>query len=96
MVSKMVEIFCIILLLCVCLRPLLLGYFVMFFYLNDGLLFVCGTFRIQEQLRRIKRNEQKEKLQPVKKKKEKPPNNVSGTVCSQRLWLKITDQINVK
>lgn len=44
--------------------------------------FVCGNFRIQEQLRRIKRNEQKEKLQPVKKKKEKPPNNVSGTVCS--------------
>ena len=33
-------------------------------------------FRIQEQLRRIKRNQEKEKLQPVKKKKEKPPNNV--------------------
>ena len=43
--------------------------------------FLCWNFRIQEQLRRIKRNEQKEKLQPVKKKKEKPPNNVSATVC---------------
>ena len=79
-----------------CLRPLLLVFFFHVFHLNDGLLFVRGTFRIQEQLRRIKRNEQKEKLQPVKKKKEKPPNNVSGTVCSQRLCLKITDQINVK
>ena len=49
--------------------------------LNDCLLLYLfllkNLFRIQEQLRRIKRNQEKEKLQPVKKKKEKPPNNVS-------------------
>lgn len=39
--------------------------------------FNAFVFRIQEQLRRIKRNQEKEKLQPVKKKKEKPPNNVT-------------------
>ncbi|XP_048585830.1 transcription initiation factor TFIID subunit 1 isoform X2 [Nematostella vectensis] len=33
--------------------------------------------RIQEQLRRIRRNQEKEKLQPVKKKKEKPPSTAS-------------------
>ncbi|XP_031550015.1 transcription initiation factor TFIID subunit 1-like isoform X2 [Actinia tenebrosa] len=33
--------------------------------------------RIQEQLRRIRRNQEKEKLQPVKKKKEKPPSSIS-------------------
>ncbi|CAH3126773.1 unnamed protein product [Porites lobata] len=37
--------------------------------------------RIQEQLRRIKRNQEKEKLQPVKKKKEKPPNNLKCGAC---------------
>lgn len=42
-------------------------------------------FRIQEQLRRIKRNQEKEKLQPVKKKKEKPPNNVTVLSCFKSL-----------
>ena len=40
--------------------------------------------RIQEQLRRIKRNQEKEKMQPVKKKKEKPPNNVSRMEKKQK------------
>ena len=63
-----------------CLQPLLLGFVgALPTYGRLFCLCLCGTVRIQEQLRRIKRNEQKEKLQPVKKKKEKPPNNVSGT-----------------
>ncbi|KAK3745312.1 hypothetical protein QZH41_017177 [Actinostola sp. cb2023] len=33
--------------------------------------------RIQEQLRRIRRNQEKEKLQPAKKKKEKPLSSAS-------------------
>ena len=33
--------------------------------------FFCSLFRIQEQLRRIKRNQEKEKVAPVKKKKKK-------------------------
>ena len=67
-----------VLAVCACSRCFLVLF--MFYQLIDGFLVcVCGNVRIQEQLRRIKRNEQKEKLQPVKKKKEKPPNNVSGT-----------------
>ena len=45
------------------------------------MIIVCGniypTFRIQEQLRRIRRNQEKEKLQPAKKKKEKPLSSAS-------------------
>ena len=70
-----------VLAVCACSRCFLV-LFMWFTNLSTVFLFVCGPFRIQEQLRRIKRNEQKEKLQPVKKKKEKPPNNVSGTDCS--------------
>ena len=47
--------------------------------------FLIIFFRIQEQLRRIKRNQEKEKLQPVKKKKEKPPNNVTVLSCFESL-----------
>lgn len=63
---------------------------------KDNTSFIWNS-RIQEQLRRIKRNQEKEKLQPVKKKKEKPPNNVStlihlycckvwGTIVEQPRW----------
>lgn len=48
---------------------------------------VLQTFRIQEQLRRIRRNQEKEKLQPVKKKKEKPPSNISIKVIIMKLLL---------